>query len=186
MSQPSQAPAVPTITSKNLPASPPAPSGPGVMGVNPLAPVAAPVPDSQIVAKRLSPPAIDRVVSKNPELSFRWVNRVSGEGLRFSQMEAIGFRVATVNDCSVTGMTPKDGKFMNMDVILMCMPRVDYVGATNANAVEAQRRVARAGVKARGNTELHQALNEVPAPNAMRSKISTFVPTEEEAEKLGS
>src|SRR5260370_23606861 len=122
MSQPSAGatvPAVPTITSKNLPTPPPVPKA---------APAAAPIPDSQIVAKRLSPPAIDRVVSKNPELSFRWVNRVSGEGLRFSQMESLGFRVATLSDCSVTGMTPKDGKFLTGDLILMCMPRVDYVG----------------------------------------------------------
>src|SRR6266446_5082935 len=121
----------PGITSKNLPPTPvQTQARPAMPDSVPQTPAVAPPPaprsaappvdfvnvtdmPDQIVAKPLVNPTGFAVKSKNPNLSFRWVNRAAGvpQGLRAEQMEAVGFAVAVPGvDCDVLGLKPRNNQ----------------------------------------------------------------------------
>ena len=90
--------------------------------------------DETIVAKPLVTPDFANIKSKNPGVSFRWVEFKAQDGLRFSQAQAQGWVTATEQDVMIDGVISpykKDGgtKFINGDLILMKMDRRKYLGA---------------------------------------------------------
>jgi len=175
----------PTITSKNLP-NPPA------AGVTP--PAAVPVeqnqvPYSQIVAKPLREPNFMNLVSKNKNVSIRWVNRSVGEKesqLRFNQCQSMGFECVKPEEVTDARGGPcpsaliRDGRVIYGDLILMKMSRADYIGALKYNEQRALDRVRKPGVAMSGGREAHQDKNsegrDIPAPVGFPKKVQPYVP----------
>src|SRR5882762_7294876 len=140
----------PTITTKNLPpvqqpgamhTSPP----PTPPGLKPSAEVR--IPYEQIEAKPLRSPNFINLVPKNPNMSLFWGNRAVGEkesGLRYDQLIAMGFvpakpdqaysrNVETGAKMPVPPSLCRDGRVMYGDLILLIIPRTDFVGAQKWN-----------------------------------------------------
>jgi hypothetical protein len=99
------------------------------------------------------------VVSLNPSLSFRWVNRLAKDGLSATQWEARGMRYAAATDAKCPHALFRDGRFIYGDLILMCMPRTDYLGALKHNDETARRRVAHANQLRAGKAMLQEEVN---------------------------
>lgn len=148
----------PTITSRNLPpaqrpaavtTSPP-PTPPGLKPVSEVA-----IPYEQIEAKPLRAPNFINLKPKNPNMSLFWGNRAVGEkesGLRYDQLIAMGFVPAKPEDVvTMDGLTCppsicRDGRIMYGDLILLKIPRADYIGALKWNEQSARMRVRKPGV----------------------------------------
>ena len=165
--------APPTITSKNLPPELPKPTG----KESPTTPPTID-DDSDIVAKPLVSPDFTKLQPTNPAMSLRLVNRLALGGQRFEEAKVQGFVVCKASDIkNITNlMTIKDGVVTYGDLIVMMMPRVDYIGAIKNNEQNARRRVARAAVMGEGQELLAAALNEVPGSRENKSKIKLFQP----------
>lgn len=144
----------PTITSKALPPS----QQPGAVNtspaVQPQKSVETPLSYDQIEAKPLRSPNFLNLKPKNPNMSLYFGNRAVGEkesGLRYDQLIAMGFRpakpeeVLTISGQPCPASLQRDGRILYGDLILLIMPRSDYVGATKWNAENAARRVRRFG-----------------------------------------
>ena len=163
--------ATPTITSKNLPPQIPPP---GMVEATP--PTID--DDADIVAKPLVSPDFTKLIPANPAMSLRLVNRLALGGQRFEEARVQGFVVCKPSDVkNLTNlMTVKDGNITYGDLIVMMMPRVDYVGAIKQNEANARRRVSRASVFGAGQEQLATALNEVPGSRENKSKVKLFQP----------
>ena len=119
----------------------------------------------------------------NPEICFRWVNRIAGEGLRFAQCVYSGFEVAVptdVKDCPKLWI--KDGKIIRGDQILMKMSKKKYYAALKYNHNLSVQKADRMRIKE--NAQEIQSQTRSRAPNEIARKISTFVPSEAEVEKM--
>lgn len=173
---PAPAPAVakaPVITSKNLPPEVPPPGAKsahvdGLEIDN----------DSDIVAKPLVSPDFTKLKPVNPAMSLRLVNRLALGGQRFEEAKVQGFvccKQTDIKDCPSL-MTVKDGVVTYGDLIVMMMPRIDYLGAIKNNEQNARRRVSHAAVFGAGQEHLQAALNEVPGSREKKSKIKLFNP----------
>src|ERR1700756_2092693 len=144
----------PTITTKNLPPiQQPAAKASIPPGLKPAAEFI--IPDDQIVAKPLRAPNFISLKPVNPNLSLFWGNRAVGEkesGLRYDQLIAMGFAPAMPQDVKTMNGLPcppsicRDGRIMYGDLILLKIPRVDYVGALKWNEQSARQRVRKPGV----------------------------------------
>jgi len=141
----------PTLTSKNLPPSQQPSAG---VSVPPSPAEAKPLSYDQIEAKPLRSPNFLNLKPKNPNMSLYFGNRAVGEkesGLRYDQLIAMGFRPAKPDEVLTMQGQPcppsiqRDGRIMYGDLILLIIPRADYVGATKWNAENAARRVRRFG-----------------------------------------
>jgi hypothetical protein len=146
-----------------------------------------------VEAKPLSAPAIDQIKSKNPNLSFRWVNRSCGTqtpNLRFEQAQAQGFVPATVNDCVPPPGSLQDGIIRFYDVILMKIDKRKLLGAMKWNNDRVNQAVRRGGVLADGRQKLKEDLAKVGADTALhnaerksgRSMVQVYVPGQSELE----
>jgi hypothetical protein len=186
----------PTITSKNLPPN----QQPGAMKTSPPSglPAAPPrevqIPYDQIEAKPLRQPNFIALKPKNPNMSLYWGNRAVGEkesGLRYDQLIAMGFVPAQPLDVltNLGQECPKslcrDGRIMYGDLILLKIPRADYVGALKWNEQNARIRVRKPGVALDGvGASRDIGGREVvatdgranPNPAGFPKKVSTFVP----------
>ena len=162
----------PVITSKNLPPELPKP------GVAPIVDEIKIDDDADIVAKPLVSPDFTNLKPTNPAMSLRLVNRLALGGQRFEEARVQGFIVCKPSDIqNIPGtLTIKDGTVTYGDVIVMMMPRVDYLGAIKQNEKNARNRVSRAAVFGAGQEQLAQALNEVPGSRADKSKVKLFTP----------
>lgn len=154
------------ITSANAPA-PPLPQPPVVV-------------DDEIIAKPLVDPDFTNVKPKNPNIRFRWVNRIhgnEGRGGRFEQAKASGFERAIPADCAtaVSGHMIKDGCIIYGDLILMKIDAKAYDGALKFNEQSARARIASATLGT-GRKELSNALNEVPGSREDKSKVKLYTP----------
>src|SRR5229473_2140948 len=152
----------PTITSKSLPPT----MQPGAMKTSPPPLPAKPpssveveVPYEQIEAKPLRAPNFINLYPNNPNMSLFWGNRAVGEkesGLRYDQLTAMGFVPAQPID--VFSKNPetgqklpcppsicRDGRIMYGDLILLKIPRADYVGALKWNEQNARSEERRVG-----------------------------------------
>jgi len=190
----------PTITSKNLPpvqrpgavnTSPP----PTPLGLKPAAEVR--IPYSQIEAKPLRAPNFINLAPKNPNLSLFWGNRSVGEkesGLRYDQLIAMGFIPAKPEDVTTSeGLTCppsicRDGRIMYGDLILLKIPRVDYVGALKWNEQNARLRIRKPGVTLDGGMSEHQKddarRQPIDALASLPKKVSAYVPPLAEVDAL--
>jgi hypothetical protein len=136
----------PTITSKNLPPIQQPSAG--------VPPVEKQLSYDQIEAKPLRSPNFLNLKPKNPNMSLYFGNRAVGEkesGLRYDELIAKGFRPAKPEEVLTTMGHPippslvRDGRILYGDLILLIMPRSDYVGQQKFNAESAERRVRRFG-----------------------------------------
>lgn len=183
----------PTITSKSLPPS----QQPGAVTSSPAVP--PPQPDltyDQIVAKPLRAPNFLNLKPKNPSMSLYWGNRAVGDDeshLRYDQLISMGFQpakpemVLTMDGKPCPPSIQRDGRIMYGDLILLIMPRTDYVGALKYNAQSAEMRVRRFGsAKTEGDgTNVESALGAVTQSRAAREgKIKPYIPPLVETEAL--
>jgi hypothetical protein len=163
--------AVGAITSANLPPEIPPP------GQKELAPLEI-HDDSDIVAKPLVSPDFTKLKPVNPAMSLRLVNRLALGGQRFEEAKVQGFIVCgakDIKDCPSL-MNVKDGTVTYGDLIVMMMPRADYLGAIKNNENNARARTAKAAVFGAGQEHLAQALNEVHGSRENKSKVKLFSP----------
>lgn len=185
----------PTITSKNLPpvqrpAGPPMPAG---LPPQPKATVEVAIPYEQIEAKPLRAPNFISLKPRNPTLCLYWGNRAVGEkesGLRYDQLIAMGFAPAQPMDVVTLQNQPcppsiqRDGRIMYGDLILLKIPRVDYIGALKWNEQSARQRVRKPGVvidtgasKDIGGKEVLQTDGRASMqPAGFPRKVSAYVP----------
>ncbi len=203
----------PTITSKNLP-KPPVPGIPGQVAptqatASPpvVGGVDAPLSYEQIIAKPLRAPNFINLKPKNPNLCLYWGNRSVGEkesGMRYDQLIAMGFQPARPDE--VLGLSVKsepiplpaslvrDGRIMYGDLILLKIPRSDYIGALKWNEQSARARVRKPGTTLEGSgSERQQADGREQPVDAFRSvvgnpelakKIRPYVPPLAEVDAL--
>jgi hypothetical protein len=187
----------PTITSKNLPPS----QQPGAVKTSPppgipaAPPTEVAIPYEQIVAKPLRQPNFIALKPKNPNMSLYWGNRAVGEkesGLRYDQLIAMGFVPAVANDVLTNLGHPcpqslqRDGRIMYGDLILLKIPRADYVGALKWNEQNARLRVKKPGVVIEGATASNdigdrrvvddKSGRKSMTPAGFPAKVSTYVP----------
>ena len=191
----------PTITSKSLPPA----MQPNAMKASPPLPATPPtsveveVPYEQIEAKPLRAPNFINLYPVNPNLSLFWGNRAVGEkesGLRYDQLTAMGFVPAQPTE--VFSRNPetgqrlpcppsicRDGRIMYGDLILLKIPRADYVGALKWNEQNARLRVKKPGVTLEGvgaskdiggREVLKDDGRAAMTAAAFPKKVSTFVP----------
>lgn len=188
-------PEQPTITSKNVPQPP-------------VAPQQAVTEYRDIVAKPLGSPDFASMKHKNPNMSVRWVNCDVGEKhstMRFNMAQAQGFvactpdEVVTVLPNGKTNPCPpaliKDGRVIYGDVILMKLPRNDYLGALKYNEERAIKRIQRPGTVLEGGRTEHQASDERVSPSnafsditrnpKVAAKVQPYVPPIAEIENQG-
>ena len=168
-----QAASQPTITSKNLPPELPKPTGKE-------SPTDLPTldDDSDIVAKPLVSPDFTKLLPTNPLMCLRLINRLALGGQRFEEAKVQGFvpcKTTDIKNCPSL-MTVKDGVVTYGDLIVMMMPRVDYIGAIKNNEMNARKRVSRSVVFGAGQEQLATALNEVPGSRENKSKVKLFQP----------
>lgn len=185
----------PTLTSKNLPPV----QQPGAVNTSPAVPPKSeetPLSYAQIEAKPLRSPNFLNLKPKNPNMSLYFGNRAVGEkesGLRYDQLIAMGFRPAkpeeilTMQGQACPTSIQRDGRIMYGDLILLIIPRVDYVGALKWNAESAARRVRKFGQSvtdgraesqnAEARIAPSSALSEVANSRAAREgKVKAYVP----------
>jgi len=188
----------PTITSKNLP---PVQQG-AALPAKPPTSVEVEIPWSQIEAKPLRAPNFIGLKHKNPNISLFWGNRAVGEkesGLRYDQLIAMGFVPAKPDEVLTLPIDGKpsmscppsicrDGRIMYGDLILLKIPRADYLGALKWNEQNARMRVKRPGVAIEGSHGELQASDirrqPVDALASLPKKVSAYVPPLAEVDAL--
>jgi len=139
-----------------------------------------PVEADSIIARPLMEPDFVNMKSKNPNISLRWVNCKSGDGLRYNHMQAVGFVNATSSDVAAPASMLKEGKIVFGDLILMKIDRAKYQGALKYNEQQALARM-------RKTTQVQHArktVSEVPTSPELIRKIQMFEPSLEETQKL--
>jgi hypothetical protein len=176
MSLPEQPPkAPPTVTSANLPKPP----------VAVAQPREAFVPDEQIEARPLIVPAAEQVKIKNRNCCFRWANRIAKEGESLRRWLAAGFVMAIPTiDVDVPAGLVRNGQIINGDLVLIKISREKYIGALKYNEQRAQARMGPASSARTGGSAMNQAFNDVNAPQNLRGKVRTFVPSDAETEAV--
>lgn len=192
----------PTLTSKSLPPV----QQPGAVKTSPAIPPKEPeivstLSYDQIEAKPLRSPNFINLLPKNPNMSLFWGNRAVGEkesGLRYDQLIAMGFipakpdQVYTKNPETGKPLPcppslQRDGRILYGDLILLIIPRQDYVGALKWNEQNARRRVKKPGVSIEGAGASRDFGGRdvvaqdgrapmAPAGFPHSTKISTYVP----------
>lgn len=147
-----------------------------------------PTPQEELVeAKPLVDPDFTDLKSHiaNKALEPRWVNRVAGNGERFHQMEAVGFRPVLLSDLKkdATGAPTlskhliRDGKVIYGDLIAMVIDAKKYKGALLHNEQKAIRRLSRDNDLQVGRDKMRDALSEVQGSAANKAKISLYKPS---------
>jgi hypothetical protein len=125
-------------------------------------------------------------------MSLFFGNRAVGEkesGLRYDQLIAMGFVPAKPEDVITTEGHPvppslcRDGRVMYGDLILLKMPRADYIGNQKWNEQNARLRMKKPGVTLEGGGKEHQASDSrlhpsdaLQVPPAIKNKVSMYVP----------
>lgn len=113
------------------------------------------------------------------EYAYRWVNRLSDNGGRYTNCLHQGFVNATVKDVQILNESMvKDGHIIVGDLILMKMPKLQYFQHIKKNAVQAEASVSPKALKAVGTQEGNKAIGSVGAPRSydISSKVSFYHP----------
>lgn len=113
------------------------------------------------------------------EYAYRWVNRLSDNGGRYTNCLHQGFVNATVKDVQILNDSMvKDGHIIVGDLILMKMPKLQYFQHIKKNAVQAEASVSPKALKAVGTQEGNKAIGSVGAPRSydISSKVSFYHP----------
>lgn len=157
----------PTVTSANLASAP----------LNPR--IDAAELDGNIIARSLATPDFINVKSKGNNLAFRWINYKAGDGLRYSQAVAQGWKNATPTDCTIAGegipaVYQRDGKIINGDLLLMKHDRATYLGALKNKHEQALHLAGHGGYQQEAARRVGQEIGGVPKHAA--GKINVFQP----------
>jgi hypothetical protein len=162
-----------------------APSGPAITSANLPTPAKAPsVPvEEPIVAKPLVDADFTKLKAKNPLMSIYFGNRIANNGMRIEDLKSRGFRIAVPDEIVTfegkpcpTGLI-KDGHVQRGDLLLLIIPKKDYIGQLKYNEQQAYQRVSKAATTAAGRDELGKALKEVGGlPARYRGKIGVYQP----------
>lgn len=173
----------PAITSKNVPSA---------AKTSVASPTAftkeAPVSYDNIVAKPLRTPNFLNLKHKRPDMSLYWGNRAVGEKeslLRYNQLIAMGFQPCKPEEIVDQHGSPcpselaKDNRVMYGDLILLKIPKKDYLGALKYNEQRALARVKKFGVAMDGAAR-HQAAESRDIPRSalgdLPSKAQPYIP----------
>jgi hypothetical protein len=166
----------PTITSKAMP------TAPSVTTTVPSKDMEQFIPDDQIVAKPLRSPNFINLIPKNKTLSLYWGNKSVGESesaLRYNQLLAMGFVQAKPEDVTDQFGNPcpealaHDNRVIYGDLILLKIPRTEFIGALKFKDQTAALRVRRFGQAMEGGKEAHQAAASRELPGNALSGINT-------------
>jgi hypothetical protein len=140
-----------------------------------------------IEARPLQLPDFVNIKSKNPALSFRWVNRavgVQGSTQRLDEMIFAGFvpvkpeEACMPNGTAIMANLIKDGKIIRGDLILMKIPRVQYEGALKYNWERSIARMHPDRQLQTGKKQLATAVSQagVGVPRSVAGKLQAFRP----------
>src|SRR5271156_1269522 len=165
--------------------------------------------DSEIVAKPLGDPDFIGLKPHNPNLSLYWGNRAVGDKesrMRINQLLSKGFTYAEAKDVYMvnrgTGQKLQcpdalmvDGRIIHGDLILLKIPRADYIGQQKWNNQTAQSRVQKPGtmaaVKAGDSTSAHDGdqlvtgrVQDITRNPEVASKVAFYTPSPEQAALL--
>lgn len=131
-----------------------------------------------IVAKPLVGNDFTNVKPKNPNLSFYYAYTGGNPpGTRISQLEAVGFRVATPVDCEVPGLKARENKWINGDLLLLCIAKADYLGALKYNSEVARSRTESKVAAAKG-------IQGMTSKMFGKNKLAFHQPSSEEKQAL--
>jgi hypothetical protein len=178
----------PTLTSSSLPPQMQPSAHPSIQP-----PLEKELSYQDIVAKPLRPPNFMNMKHKNPNVSLFWGNRAVGEkesGLRYDQLIAMGFvpvKPDEVMQIMEGRLIPcpqsiaRDGRVLYGDLILLKIPKADYIGSQKWNEQTARLRVKKPGVTIEGDTQSADgriAPKDVMADvvRSARGKVQTYVP----------
>jgi hypothetical protein len=125
----------------------------------------------------------------NPQIAFRWGNRVASDGLRFQQLTYSGFQTALPTDVkNCPQMLVKDGKVIYGDLILMKIARNLYEGALLHNHNVSVKRADRLRTTDNDGNEIdrREYVNRAVAagPPELRAKLKSFIPSQAETEGI--
>lgn len=131
---------------------------------------------------------LDAIRPKNSQLTLRWINRVAGEGLRFNQMVFAGFLVARPDELILKNGKPippefiRENKVIYGDLIAMLIATTIYQSALKHNALRAMA----LGDRLRLKDEAQEVRRNIVgnAPSELARKIQTYVPSEQEVDRL--
>lgn len=143
-----------------------------------------------VEARPLQMPDFINIKPKNPLLSFRFVNRIAGEGQRLDQMTYAGFVPVKPEECVMANGSPlspslvKDGKVIFGDLICMKIPKTQYEGALKYNWSRAVDRMHPSAAVKTGKKELSKSLSEAGAGRVpdLQKKLSVFQPSSKEVQ----
>jgi hypothetical protein len=175
----------PTLTSASLPPSMQPSAHPSIQP-----PLEKEIAYGDIEAKPLRPPNFMNLKPKNPNMSLFFGNRAVGEkesGMRYDQLITMGFRPAvpteilTMDNKPIPPSIVRDGRIMFGDLILLIIPKADYIGSQKWNEQTARLRVKKPGVSIEGDTQaadgrLAPKDNLADVVRQGRGKVSTYVP----------
>jgi hypothetical protein len=146
-------------------------------------------PFPNIEARPLQLPDFVNIKSKNPNVSFRWVNRavgVQGSTQRLDEMVYAGFVPVSPNEACMPDGRPilpnliKDGKIIRGDLILMKIAREAYDGALKYNWERSIARMHPDRQLQTGKKQLATAVNQAGVPRGvgatLASKLQAFRP----------
>jgi hypothetical protein len=173
----------PTITSKNLP------QDSKTTIAKPTAFTKEPIVNyDNVVAKPLRTPNFLNLKHRMPNMSLYWGNRAVGEKeslLRYNQLIAMGFQPCKPEEVTDQTGNPcpselaKDNRVMYGDLILLKIPKKDYLGALKYNEERALARVKKFGVAMDGASR-HQAADSRDIPRSalgsLPQKTQPFIP----------
>lgn len=153
--------------------------------------------DDELDARPLTIPEFTNIKPANPAIYLRFVNCAiaTKEGqvstLRFNQMVAAGFVVATINDVhpldrpKIAGYVQDGGsKIINGDLILMKHSRKRINAAFRDNENKAQRLGSRAETVQRGKRYVSAEVSMKNPTSENAGKISVFSPSQEDIDNL--
>jgi hypothetical protein len=167
------------------PVSAPPTPGPAITSANlPTPPVAPKVSvEEPIVAKPLVDADFTKLKAKNPLMSIYFGNRIANNGMRIEDLKSRGFRIASPDEVVTFDGKPcpagliQNGHVQRGDLLLLIIPKKDYIGQLKYNEQQAYQRVSKAANAARGRDELGNALKEVGGlPPRYRGKIAVYQP----------
>lgn len=153
------------------------------------------IPDNEIIARPLGMPDFINQKPKNKNMCFYWGNRAVGDKeskMRINDLQAKGFKFAIPSDIEGWDADPEkstvpDALIMNNriihgDLILMIIPREQYVGALKYNAQSALNRVRKPGIVTDQDGKEQSILNSLASSS--KGKIRPFVPSADEAAQI--
>lgn len=116
---------------------------------------------------------------KRAEYSYRWFNRYAANGSRYTFAKSSGFVNATAEDVEVDNEDfIKDGVIVVGDLILMKMPKLQYLGHIKANALKAEALINPKKLSESQKAEVAKSIDSrVGQDKSGKPKVSVYIPS---------